>query len=242
MRILCVGAGPRVEYLSTALMESNHSVVTLGSVVDAAYLVTVEQIDTVIVLAHGSAVDAANALVARPEHTDLVIIDSRGTHDARVAALYAGADACFTAQYEYAELEARLQAFWRDAGVIGASDVVNREGVTLSSFGAGLSRATRSLTDACGASLVLSRREYLLIERLLRGAGTVVSRDDLIAYVFGDAEADGISLQRLTTALRRRMLDAGCKLSVETVPRVGYRVVSGSLIPTGPAEDSPQGS
>jgi DNA-binding winged helix-turn-helix (wHTH) protein len=70
----------------------------------------------------------------------------------------------------------------------------------------------------------------------------LVPRDDLIAYVFGDAEADGISLQRLATALRRRMLDAGCKLSVETVPRVGYRVGSGSLIPTGPAEDSPQGS
>jgi hypothetical protein len=29
----------------------------------------------------------------------------------------------------------------------------------------------------------------------------LVPRDDLIAYVFGDAEADGISLQRLATDL-----------------------------------------
>lgn len=227
MRILCVGAaGARIDYLSAALMESNHSVVTLESVVDAAYLVAIERIDTVIVLTHGDAVEVARTLAARPEHTDLVIIDSPGAHDARIAALYAGADACFTAQYEYAELEARLQALWRDAGELGVGGGnVDRQGPPLPGADVALSRATRSLIDRGGASLALSRREYLLIERLLRSAGTVVPRDDLIAYVFCDAEADRVSLQRLATALRRRMVDAGCKLRLETVPRVGYRAM-----------------
>lgn len=223
MRILCVGAGPRLDYLSAALTESVHSVVTLESVADAAYLVALERIDTVIALTHGDAVHVAQSLVARPEHTSLVIVDNPASHDTRVAALYAGADACFAAQFEYAELEARLQALWRDTRPPEAAAHVKGQTPLA---GVALSRATRCLVDGKGASLALSRREYLLMERLLRDAGTVVLRDELINYIYGDADADGVSLQRLITALRRRLTEEGWRLKLEAIPRVGYRVVS----------------
>jgi two-component system OmpR family response regulator len=222
MRILCVGTGARAEYLAAALTESNHSVATIDSAVDAAYLVSIERTDAVIALTQGDPVQAAQALVARPEHTVLVIIDAPGDHDARVAALYAGADVCFTAQYEYAELEARLHALWREAGQV---DVEAKGHDAASGAGVVLSRGARSLIGAGGVTVALSRREYLLMERLLRDAGTVVNRDELIGYVFGDADVDGVSLQRLAAALRRRIAQSGCSLRLDTVPRVGYRVV-----------------
>lgn len=224
MRILCVGVGTRLDYLSAALTESTHSVVTLESIEDAAYRVATERIDTVIALTHGDAVQVVQALVARPEYTSLVIIDNPATHDTRVAALYAGADACFAAQYEYAELEARLQVLWRDATPRALAGHVKGQAPL---EGVALSRATRSLVDSKGVSLALARREYLLMERLLRGAGTVVPRDELINYIYGDADADGVSLQRLATALRRRLADSGWRMKLEAIPRVGYRVVSG---------------
>jgi two-component system, OmpR family, response regulator len=96
MRILCVGSGARAEYLAAALIEANHSVSSVERVVDAAYLVAVEHIDAVVVLTLGDATDAARAMVARPAHTVLVIIDTPDNQDARVDALYAGADVCFT--------------------------------------------------------------------------------------------------------------------------------------------------
>ena len=63
------------------------------------------------------------------------------------------------------------------------------------------------------------------MECLLRNAGSVVQRDELIGYVFGDAEADGVSLQRLVSALRRRIVESGWSLRLDTVPRVGYCAV-----------------
>lgn len=224
MRILCVGTGPRAEYLVGALTESNHSVSTIDSVGDGAYLVAVEHIDAVIALTHGNAVEAAHAMQARPEHTVLVLIDNPGNEASRIAALYAGADVCFSAQYEHAELEARLHALWRDAGLSG---VEAKRSDASSGCSVSLSRGTRSLTNADGSTLALSRREYLLMERLLRSVGRIVPRDELIAYVFGDSDADGVSLQRVVAGLRRRMDESVFGVRLDTVPRVGYCLVVG---------------
>jgi DNA-binding response OmpR family regulator len=223
MRILCVGTGVRAEYLTAALMEANHSVSSVERIGDAAYLAAIEQIDAVIALTLGDPVEAARAMIARPEHTVLVIIDTPGDQDARVAALYAGADACFSGHYEYAELEARLHALWRE---ISRTEADRGRTAALSSAGVTLSRATRSLIGTDGAAaLALTRREYLLMERLLRDAGTVVHRNDLVAYVFEDADADSVSLQRLVSALRRRITESGWRLRLDTVPRIGYCAV-----------------
>lgn len=226
MRILCVGSGTRAEYLAAALIEANHSVSSVERVIDAAYLVAVEHIDAAIVLCAGEAADAARAMVARPVHTVLVIIDAPGNQDARIEALYAGADACFTGDYEYAELEARLHALWRDGAQVDADMLVPVASSSSSlAGGAVLSRTKRSLIGADGTELPLTRREYLLMECLLRNAGSVVQRDELIGYVFGDAEADGVSLQRLVSALRRRIVESAWGLRLVTMPRVGYRLV-----------------
>lgn len=224
MRILCVGSGARAGYLAAALIEANHSVSSVESVVDAAYLVAVEHVDAVIVLTLGDAVRAARAMVARPAHTVLMIIDAPGNQDARIAALYAGADVCFAGHYEYAELDARLHALWRDGGRVDV-DVPGADTSSSSANGLVLSRTKRSLTGTDGAELSLTRREYLLMECLLRNAGSVVQRDELIGYVFGDAEADGVSLQRLVSALRRRIVESAWGLRLVTMPRVGYRLV-----------------
>jgi two-component system, OmpR family, response regulator len=217
MRVLCVGTGHRAPYLVSALKEANHSVAATERLDDAAWLLGVEPFDAAIALTRGAALDVSRALAARPPHVILAIVDSAGDPDSRAQALNAGADVCLGPRLDYAELDARLAALWREVarGLTGAmaSNMV-------------LSRATRCLSDESGARLALSRREYLLLERLLRGSGTAVGRDALIAYVFDDADLDATPLRRLVVELRRRIADAQIDLHIETIPRVGYRVAS----------------
>lgn len=234
MRILCVGNGARADYLVSALTESNHSVLTTDVIDDAAWRVASEHIDIAIVLTRGDAANAALAMRARPLRTSLVIVDSPGDADARVRSLQAGADACFAAQYDYVELEARLHALQRDAVPAGCHDDMQAAASSYApTFTASaqspavvtLSHATRSLLGRDQCELTLSRREYLLLERLLREPGKVTTHDELVDYVFGEADADVASLHLLVSRLRRRLTPPTWPVRIDTAPRVGYSAI-----------------
>jgi DNA-binding response OmpR family regulator len=230
MRIVCVGVGAQMgagdaqRYLAEALAESNHSVVELANLDDAGYLANAGHVDAIIVLTSGAAIDAARALAVRPAHTVLAIIDRQGQKDARVAALEAGADICLDHPYDYAELHARLLAFCRqrDHAVPVAAHGTRATHVKSRSL---LSSTTRSLVGRDGAQLLLRKREYLLMDRLLREPGEAVARDELVDYVFGEADADTTSLHLLVSRLRARLAQTTLPVMLVTVPKLGYRVV-----------------
>ena len=218
MRILCVGGEQRRRYLARALEESNHSVVELGSLDDAAWLARTECIDVVIVLANADAQQAARTLAVRPASTVLVIIETRGSVQTRVETLESGADICLGEPYEYAELHARLHAITRsgkDLNKVDPHSGIARQPV--------LSASTRSLLCSDGSALLLRRSEYLLMDRLLRNPGEAVRHAELVDYVFGDVEVDSTSLHRLVCRLRDRFLKANALVRVIGIPRVGYR-------------------
>jgi DNA-binding response OmpR family regulator len=224
MRIVCVGTREPRRYLADALAESNHSVMELDNIGDAAYVASAGHVDAIIALTTGGALDAARSLAVRPAHTVLVVIDRHGDKDSRVAALQAGADICLDHPYEYAELHARLLAFCRqrDAGFTS-----NVKSVALPSPSAALtlSAATRSLVGRGGMRMLLRKREYLLMDRLLREPGVSVERDELVDYVFGEADADTTSLHLLVSRLRARLSRTNLPITLETVVRSGYRVI-----------------
>jgi DNA-binding response OmpR family regulator len=224
MRIVCVGTSTAQRYLAEALAESNHSVVELADVGDAGYLVSAEHVDAIIALTSGGAVDAAHAFAARPAHTVLAVIDRHGQTDARVAALEAGADICVDYPYDYAELHARLLAFCRQ-GRHAALPAAGQAAACASAAHALLSATTRSLVGRDGSRLLLRKREYLLMDRLLRVPGEAVARDELVDYVFGEADADTTSLHLLVSRLRARLAQINLPVRLMTVPRLGYRAI-----------------
>jgi DNA-binding response OmpR family regulator len=224
MRIVCVGASGAQRYLAEALAESNHSVVELDNLNDASYLASAGHVDAIIVLTSGGASDAARAFAVRPAHTVLVMIDRQGEKDARVAALEAGADICLDHPYDYAELHARLLAFCRQRNH-PASPAVSQAAPSAAFARSLLSRATRSLVGRDGSQLLLRKREYLLMDRLLRVPGEAVARDELVDYIFGEADADTTSLHLLVSRLRARLSQTNLPITLLTVPKLGYRVV-----------------
>jgi DNA-binding winged helix-turn-helix (wHTH) protein len=94
---------------------------------------------------------------------------------------------------------------------------------------------TRTLHGpACAATL--EPRVMQLLLALARADGAVVSRDALLDACWGSAVVGDDALNRAVAGARRALRQAGAgNCTVETIPRVGYRLVDGSA-GTGAAE------
>ena len=74
-----------------------------------------------------------------------------------------------------------------------------------------------------GKEVVLTRREMLLLEKLMERAGTVVTHDGLESTMYGyDDFVLSNTLQAHISRLRRRLADCGAKVRIHTVRGVGY--------------------
>lgn len=86
-----------------------------------------------------------------------------------------------------------------------------------------LDPASRSLV-ASNVSVPLSRREYLVLECLMRDPNAAISRDQLLAYAWTPNEhADASTVNTLISRLRAKASTVGVALPLETVVGHGYR-------------------
>jgi DNA-binding response OmpR family regulator len=113
--------------------------------------------------------------------TPVLMLTARGdTHD-RVLGLELGADDYLPKPYDPAELAARIRAILRraDSPPAGASS-----SVPLTVDDIALTGSTRAVTRD-GKAIELTAVEFDLLEMLMKGAGTVVTREDLVRTVLG---------------------------------------------------------
>jgi DNA-binding response OmpR family regulator len=153
------------------------------------------------------------ALVGAGALTRVIMLTASGTVADRVEGLQLGADDYLTKPFAFEELVARVQALGRRATpaappVLAVADVV-------------LDQARRTV-ERSGRSLELTRKEFGLLEELLKAHGAVVSSEELLERVW-DANADPF-----TTTVRVTMMTLRKKLGepplIETVVGAGYRV------------------
>ncbi|WP_296650832.1 winged helix-turn-helix domain-containing protein [Paraburkholderia sp.] len=223
MRILlsCASDAERV-YLCKALSESLHSVEATDDLRFAHYLAAQERFDALVVCVAGgpSQTDLAAALptLARlPGRPALVVVLDAASPADCARLLRAGADACFVAPYSVMEITERMRALSRAAPGRAGRGV--RE--------VRLDPATRELVE--GAQRVeLTRREYLVVECLLREANAPIARDYLIRYAWPEKEGvEPSSLNLVVLRLRRKLGACGVRTSIETVSRYGYQLCTG---------------
>ena len=89
----------------------------------------------------------------------------------------------------------------------------------MSVHGIRLDPATREVT-VDGVAVELALREFAVLERLLTAAPAVVSKEELLDAVWGDA-AEGINVVEVYVGYLRRKLG---RERIETVRGVGYRI------------------
>lgn len=215
---------------SRALAREGFEPVVARTAREALALAGRSQFDLVLLdlnLPDGDGRDVAREL-RRHGDTPIVMLTARGTETDRIVGLEIGADDYVVKPFSGAEVIARIRAVLRRSqrGAGGA----DAGGPPLEPAQIGELRvdyASRQVTLA-GRALELSRKEFDLLSELVRNAGRVVKRDDLMARVW-DENWFG-STKTLDTHigwLRRKLGDDTTSTRyLHTVRGVGFRFAS----------------
>jgi DNA-binding response OmpR family regulator len=166
-------------------------------------------------------VDVCHKLRAANVSTPVLILSARRELPERVEGLDAGADDYLGKPFALTELVARVRALTRRRDKPVVPDLLRAGDVTLN-------QQTHEVRSD-GALVELSPKEYLLLEYLLRNAGQVLSRDQILERVWGyDAEPEGNVVDLYIHYLRRKLDKAGSTSIIQTVRGAGYLVRAGN--------------
>ena len=131
----------------------------------------------------------------------------------RVDGLGLGADDYLTKPFAFAELVARVQALARRARP-AIPPILERAGIRLDTH--------RRTVARDGRPVELSRKEFAVLEELMRADGGVVSAEQLLEKAWDDQIDPFTNVVRFTLMNVRRKL--GDPQVIETVQGVGYRL------------------
>ncbi len=134
----------------------------------------------------------------------------------KIEMLKLGADDYMTKPFYSGELLARVQALLRRPPQIKA------EVLELGDLHMDIGKQEVS---RCSKAIYLTRKEFQLLEFLMRNSGSVVSRSQILEHVW-DVNADPFSntIETHVLNLRRKIDSEGVRKLIQTVPGRGYRI------------------
>ena len=219
MRILLVEDEPHAaKMLAKGLREQTYAVDVAADGRKVVELVSTSDYDAVILdvmLPFVDGLKVCQRLRAMGSHVPVLMLTARDSVDARVAGLDSGADDYLTKPFDVAELYARLRALIR-RGVRPAMPVCLTAGP--------LTIDTRSHRVTCrGQPVSLTRREYALLEYLVRRSEEIVGRAEISEHVW-DGSYDAMSnvIDVLIQRLRRKLDIPGRGSIIQTRRGEGY--------------------
>ena len=146
----------------------------------------------------------------------IIMLTAKSDEVDRIVGLEVGADDYVGKPFSPKELVARVRAVLRRARPEQVATVLSVGPITLD--------AARHAVSLDGRPLLLTPKEFDLLQALLEAAGRVLSREFLLNRVWGYARADEIESRTVDVHVRRlraKLGDAGNRIA--TVKSVGYR-------------------
>ncbi|HEV2689988.1 MAG TPA: response regulator transcription factor [Bryobacteraceae bacterium] len=218
MQVLVVEDERRMaELLRQGLEEEGHSVVLAGNGRDGLAMAESHAFDAIlldVMLPGMDGLTVARRLRAARNQTPILMLTARDTNQDMIAGLNLGADDYLVKPFAFDVLLARLRAVSRRGAI--------PQPVPLRVLDLTLDPASREVTRH-GRRIALTRTEYSLLELLIRRAGRVVPRENLIEAVWGfDSEVRGNTLDAFIRLLRDKVDAPGVSKLIHTVRGVGY--------------------
>ncbi len=203
--------------LIISMKQAGHAVYWSKSGEEADTLLAQETYDLVLLdlgLPRLDGLHVLDRMRKRGSKTPVLIVTARDALEERVKGLDLGADDYITKPFELPELEARVRALLR-RGKCGATNEICLGSL---SYDAARKRATIK-----SRPLELSAREICILEVLLRNAGYVVSKGQILENLCGWDE--GISDHAVEVYIQRlrKKLD-GSGASIRTIRGLGYLI------------------
>lgn len=179
----------------------------------ALQAVLLENFDTIVLdleLPKKSGLEVLKAARAQNITTPVLILTANELVEDRVKGLDAGADDYLVKPFDLEELSARIRALQRRTA--------SRADPTIAYGGITIDPASRQ-AYLDGELLILPRREFALLQKLLEHAGKVISREQLIQTLYGwGDEIDSNALEVHIHNLRKKL----GKEVIRTIRGVGY--------------------
>ncbi len=150
------------------------------------------------------------------ETTPVLMLTARGDVADKVRGLDSGADYYLTKPFDAQELLACVRLLLRRSGgetrpddALSGGDLRLEPGTFLLSCG--------------GRSVRLSRREYDLMELLLRNGKQILTKEQILLKVWGyDSEAEDNNVEVYISFLRRKLQHLHSAVKIKTIRLVGY--------------------
>jgi two-component system copper resistance phosphate regulon response regulator CusR len=220
MRVLVVEDDQRVARLvERSLIEDGHAVMVSHDGAEGLDLARGENFDALVLDVMLPTMDGfaiLKTLRSERRATPVLMLTARDTMQDTVSGLNLGADDYLTKPFHIDVLLARVRAVSR-RGVVPQFTELKVGDLTLN-------RATHEVLCA-SRSVLLTHKEYILLELLMRRAGQVVPRSQLIEAAWGfDPSISDNSLDVCVSSLRSKLSSEDTSHYVRTIRGRGYMI------------------
>ena len=220
VRILLVEDDRKAAKLLTKGLQEEGFVVDVAPTgEDGLEQAAIDEYDVIVLdwlLPGADGIEVCRTLRARDASTPILMLTARDSLADRVSGLGSGADDYLTKPFAFAELLARIRALLRRSR-LGQPAVLRVADLTLDP-------SARRVTRA-GVAVVLTPREYALLEVLMRSGGEVISRTRLVERVWDEASNVLDNLVDVHVSHLRKKIDGpGLVPLIHTARGFGYRL------------------
>ncbi len=224
-RILVVDDEPQIHrFLGPALHAAGYAVERAETATEGLRLAASRAPDLVLLDLGLPDLDGQDALARLRAFSDVpvIILSARDREAEKIRALDSGADDYVEKPFAIGELIARIRTALRhQRGQTGVPEVVRTADLTID--------IARRSVQVAGETMVVSPREWALLDLLARNLGRVLTHRQLLTAVWGPAHVEDVQYLRVYIGQLRQKLGGSGRL-LKTEPGVGYRLVENDAV------------
>lgn len=179
-----------------------------------------------IMLPHLSGLEILQTVRGRGIKTPVIMLSALGEVEDKIRGLDYGADDYLAKPFKTAELIARLKALARRPALVDTS-VLECADLKL------------DLTNRTLNGVELTDKEAGIIEMLMKTPGSAVTKEQILAHVWGDgAEFEENYVEVYISYLRKKLRGLGAKTEIKTIRNLGYKLSTGPVVASSPVRTS----